>query len=195
MKSYAKQQSIGRSRIKELKKAGVRNNAVKTLEAELDAFYKKHNLKKRGVGISFDSRMTKEERREMSAIVTNFLNDPTSTKSGIKKEAVGMLGDAAPTNLQDAAAAVDMGNVVLLSDQAIAESLQSDVVHDIYAQQKEEGYDPDAARYAMSRYAIENRDTLEGKTVDQIVKGINEYIDATRDIMPEWFDDLDVDEW
>lgn len=191
MKSYAKKQSVARSRIKELKKSGVRNNAVKVLEAELDAFYKKHNIKKRGVGISFDSRMSANAKKEMSAIVSQFLNDPTSTKSGIKQEATKIMGGSAPSNIQDAAAAVDMGRVVILSDAAVVEALKSQVVHDIYQQQKSEGYDPDAARYALSKFAIENRDALEGMTVSDIVSGVQEYIDEERDIVPEWFDEFD----
>lgn len=191
MKSYAKKQSVARSRIKELKKSGVRNNAVKVLEAELDAFYKKHNIKKRGVGISFDSRMSANAKKEMSSIVSNFLNDPTSTKKGIKQEAAKIMGGSAPGNIQDAAAAVDMGRVVILSDAAVVEALKSQVVHDIYQQQKSEGYDPDAARYALSKFAIENRDALEGMTVSDIVNGVQEYIDEERDIVPEWFDEFD----
>lgn len=191
MKSYAKKQSVARSRIKELKKSGVRNNAVKVLEAELDTFYKKHNIKKRGVGISFDSRMSANAKKEMSAIVSQFLNDPTSTKTGIKQEAAKIMGGSAPGNIQDAAAAVDMGRVVILSDAAVVEALKSQVVHDMYQEQKRIGADVDAYRYAMSRYAIENRDHIEGKTVDEIKKGISEYIELEKDIVPEWFDEFD----
>ena len=191
MKSYAKKQSVARSRIKELKKSGVRNNAVKVLEAELDAFYKKHIIKKRGVGISFDKRMSANAKKEMNSIVSNFLKDPTSTKRGIKQEASKIMGGSAPGNIQDAAAAVDMGRVVILSDAAVVEALKSQVVHDIYQQQKSEGYVPDAARYALSKFAIENRDSLEGMTVSDIVNGVQEYIDEERDIVPEWFDEFD----
>ena len=191
--SYAKQVSRARRRMKRLKAEGISNNATKILEAELNAFYKKNNINKRGTGISIDERMTPGQRKQISNIISNFLEDHTSTLSGIKQSAAEITGRSYKS-AKNAASVVDMNEVVMLSDAAIVESLQSQVVHDIYEQQKKEGFDPDAARYALSKYAIENANNLDGKTVSEIVKGVQEELDNVKTVAPEFWEDA-YEDW
>ena len=191
--SYAKQVSLARRRLKRLKAEGISNNATKILEAELNTFYKKNDMQKRGYGIDISDRMTPSQRKQISNIITNFLDSPESTLSGIKQAAKEITGKTYKS-AKNASSVVDMHDVVILSDAAIAESLQSQVVHDVYEKQKREGFDPDAARYAMSKYAIENMNNLSGMSVSDIVGGIQKELDTIKEIAPEFWEDA-YEEW
>jgi hypothetical protein len=191
--SYAKQVSLARRRLKRLKSEGISNNATKILEAELNTFYKKNDMQKRGYGINISDRMTPSQRKQISNIITNFLNSAESTLSGIKQAAKEITGKTYKS-AKNASSVVDMNEVVILSDAAIVESLQSQVVHDVYEQQKREGFDTDAARYAMSKYAIENMDNLSGMSVSDIVAGIQNELETIKEIAPEFWEDA-YEDW
>lgn len=191
--SYAKQVSLARRRLKRLKSEGISNNATKILEAELNTFYKKNDMQKRGYGIDISDRMTPSQRKQISNIITNFLNSAESTLSGIKQAAKEITGKTYKS-AKNASSVVDMNEVVILSDAAIVESLQSQVVHDVYEQQKREGFDANAARYAMSKYAIENMDNLSGMSVSDIVAGIQTELETIKEIAPEFWDDA-YEDW
>ena len=189
--SYAKQVSLARRRLKRLKSEGISNNATKILEVELNTFYKRNNIAKRGNGISIDERMTPSQRKEISNIITSFLDNPTSTLSGIKKAASEITGEKS-FSAKDSASIVDMHETVLLSDAALVESFKSQVLNEVYTNQRKEGFDVDAARYALSNYYIEHGNQ-QGKTVSEIANEVMEYVNDYLDLVPEW--QSDYEEW
>lgn len=190
--SYAKQVSLARRRLKRLKAEGISNNATKILQAELNAFYHKNNITKRGSGISIDDRMTPSQRKQISNIITQFISDPTSTLTGIKQAAVEISPSNKGQSAKDMARVVDMSQTVLLSDDAIAESFKSQVIHDVYEEQKKEGFDADAARYAFSNYFIEHGEQ-PGKTVTELKNEIMDYVNDYLELVPEW--NADSEDW
>ena len=183
--SYAKQVSLARRRLKRLKSEGISNNATKILQAELNAFYHKNNITKRGSGISIDDRMTPSQRKQISNIITQFIDDPTSTLTGIKQAAVELSPSNKGKSAKDMSRVVDMSQTVLLSDAAISDSFKSLVIEEIYNNQKREGFDPDAARYAFSNYFIEHGDT-KGKSVSEVADAVMKYVNDFLKVVPEW---------
>lgn len=170
MTSYEQQVKTARRRIKRLRSEGIDNFATKQLEAELSVFYKRSGLKKRGYGVSIDSRMTSAQKREMSMIIRSFLRNPTSTLTGIKEEAKNITGET--LTAKEAAQVVDESGNFILSDKAISESLASDILKDVYNHQKALGYDPDYARSALSTLVLSG--SLNGKGMD--VSGVSEMV-------------------
>lgn len=175
MLSYNKAVSTVKRRIRRLRENKVENNALKVLEANLTTFYKKTGLKKRGRGITIDDRMSAKEKREMNDILRAFLKDKTSTLTGIKEEAkkLGYDGGSAA----ELAREVDDSMLVLINDQSIIDTLGSQVVHDIYTNQKERGYDPDVARAALSNVIL-HTDMSEQVSVQELTARVMENIEG-----------------
>lgn len=175
MLSYRKAVSTVKRRLRRLKESGIANNAMKVLEANLETFYHKTGLKKRGRGISIDDRMSAKQKRDMNDILRAFLKDETSTLTGMKVKAAELGIEA--SDIKELSEKIDDSMLVLLADQTLTDSMGSQVINEIYNDQRIRGYDPDIARIAMSNLYL-NTDISNMTTVSDRVDAIMKNIDG-----------------
>lgn len=132
MKKY-NYQKIASRRARELEKSGIENNAVKAYRAMMK---------------------TAKNAKQKQKVARQFINNPLSTKTGIKQEYKKKYGER-PDNLQVASEKVD--KIVFIDDETLRENLGSEVLHDVFENQQVEGYSTKQARNSLSKYMLKNK--------------------------------------
>lgn len=161
---------LASNRIRELKKAGVDSNAMRRLEQGLNLFYVKHDRVKSGkYGTLITDKMSTREKRELRGMLNAFVNDPTSTKRGIRSEYFDLIrarekitGNKAKRykSILAMSKVVDKASNILESAR-IQSQVPSDVIKEMWQQQKANGWDVDDVKrelLSMADSGISNRD-------------------------------------
>lgn len=161
---------LASNRIRELKKAGVDSNAMRRLEQGLNLFYVKHDRVKSGKwGTLISDNMSKREKQEMRGILNAFINDPTSTKRGIRSEFFDLVKAREKITGNKARrykSIVTMSKVVdkasnILEAARIQSQVPSDVIKEMWQQQKANGWDVDDVKrelLSMADSGLDKRD-------------------------------------
>lgn len=169
-KGLAKQTNLILSRIEKSGLIGV--SAVEKLKNNLANFWEKRGKKSpTKSGISFNKRMTAEDKREMAQILRSFIREPRKTPEEIREEyeekIAEYLKDLSPKyqekfkNKSENDMYMDLERIDrVLKSRKIIESLGSDVVNQIYKRSKDMGLNGEtmatAIYNAMENGALDN---------------------------------------
>lgn len=161
---------LASNRIRELKKAGVDSNALRQLEQGLNLFYAKHDRVKSGKwGTLISDKMSAREKRELRGMLNSFINDPTSTKRGIRSEYFDLIrarekitGNKAKRykSVSTMSKVVDKARNILESAR-IQSQVPSDVIKEMWQQQRANGWDVDDVKrelLSMADSGVSNSD-------------------------------------
>lgn len=148
-KGLAGQTNLILSRIEKAGLIGV--SAVEKLKNNIENFWEKRGKKSpTKSGISFNKRMTAEDKREMAQILRSFINEPRKTPEEIREEyeekIAEYLKDLSPKyqekfkNKSENDMYMDLERIDrVLKSRNVIESLGSDVVNQIYKRSKDMG--------------------------------------------------------
>ena len=165
-KGLAGQTNLILSRIEKAGLYGV--SAVEKLKNNLANFWEKRGKKApTKSGISFNKKMTTEDKREMAQILRSFINEPRKTPEEIRKEynekIVEYLQGLSPKyqekfkNRTEREMYMDLERIDRAIKQAkIMESLGSEVVNKIYARADEMGLNAGTMSTALYNVVIES---------------------------------------
>jgi len=166
-------------RARELKKRGIDNNALQAFEL------RKEQLKDR-FG-SFGSLKGKDKAKYRRAYVKafkDFLKNPQSTVTGIKKE-YKKKGGTGATSVQEMSDFID--KTELLTDDILREQLGSQTLHDVYRQAEVNEFSTKQVRESMSKILLSHQraDDMDGITTGELVDEILDDVQSAEGLLFE----------
>lgn len=161
-------------RARELKKRGIDNNALQAFEL------RKEQLKDRfGSYGQLKGKDKAKYRRAYVKAFNDFLKNPQSTVTGIKKEYKKKGGKGA-TSIQEMSDFIDKSE--LMSDDILREQLGSQVMQDTYHDARINEYTTDEVRESMSDVLLKHRraKNMAGLTTSDLVDEVLDLIQEKR---------------
>lgn len=157
-------------RLENLSKYGVDNNAMRSLQKNIETFQLKNGIESTSKwGTTFQKNMTSKQRSQLRAILNQFLDTEGSSVAEIKKDYGQMTRDLAKldkvyktkADVSTMAKRLDKRDVIA-QDAQIAKIKQSEVVAHMYEMQKQYGWDTATSRSML----LDIKDQLDSGAYD-----------------------------